>query len=264
MCVCVSHAIMSNSLPPHGLYLPGSSVHGILQARILEWVAITFSRGSSRPRDWTQVSHIAGRLFTIWTNREALKLPFDSSKKNSPNPLSFRRTLSPSEGSRWQLCSIFTAPQTEHIPADNSEYSVSSQLWQGCSDGPPPKPQWPLLLSCPWGFWLPTSHIKVLMWFRLEAECRWFPGKKTEHATDDSATQGHEVKGSISQEVWWSLHLLDPLAKKERWQGTLFPLWPKDGARRLCWTKGIFPPSPNLSHLTVPIAQLSPKNSSWL
>ena len=39
--------------------LPGSSVHGILQARILEWVAIPFSRGSSQPRDQTEVSHIA-------------------------------------------------------------------------------------------------------------------------------------------------------------------------------------------------------------
>ena len=47
---------------------PGSSVHGILQARMLEGVAIPFSRGSSPPRDWTQVSHIAGRFFTIWTN----------------------------------------------------------------------------------------------------------------------------------------------------------------------------------------------------
>ena len=43
---------------------PGSSVHGILQARILEWAAISFSRGSSQPRDWTQVSHITGRFFT--------------------------------------------------------------------------------------------------------------------------------------------------------------------------------------------------------
>ena len=42
---------------------PGSSIHGILQARILEWVAISFSRGSSRPRDRTQVSRIAGRYF---------------------------------------------------------------------------------------------------------------------------------------------------------------------------------------------------------
>src|SRR5574337_493665 len=42
----------------------GSSVHGISQARILEWVAISFSRGSSRPKDQTQVSYIAGKLFT--------------------------------------------------------------------------------------------------------------------------------------------------------------------------------------------------------
>ena len=45
----------------------GSSVHGLLQARILEWAAISFSRGSSQPRDWTQVSCIAGRHFNLWT-----------------------------------------------------------------------------------------------------------------------------------------------------------------------------------------------------
>ena len=50
---------------------PGSSVHGILQARTLEWVAISFSRGSSRPRDWTQVSCITGRLFAFWATWEA-------------------------------------------------------------------------------------------------------------------------------------------------------------------------------------------------
>ena len=47
-----------------------SPVLGILQARILEWVAIPFSRGSSWPRDWTQVSCIAGRFFTTWPTRE--------------------------------------------------------------------------------------------------------------------------------------------------------------------------------------------------
>ena len=52
--------------------LPGSSVHGISQVRILEWVAISFSRESSWPRDRTHVSCIAGRLFTIWATREAL------------------------------------------------------------------------------------------------------------------------------------------------------------------------------------------------
>ena len=45
--------------------LPGSSVHGILQARILEWVAMPSSRGSSQPRDRTQVSHVGGGFFTI-------------------------------------------------------------------------------------------------------------------------------------------------------------------------------------------------------
>ena len=50
---------------------PGSSVHGIFQVRILEWVAISFFRGSSRLRDWTQVFHIAGRFFAVWATREA-------------------------------------------------------------------------------------------------------------------------------------------------------------------------------------------------
>ena len=49
-----------------------SSVHGIILARILEWVAISSSRRSSWPRAWTQVSCIAGRFFTVWATREAL------------------------------------------------------------------------------------------------------------------------------------------------------------------------------------------------
>ena len=50
---------------------PGSSVCGILQARILEWVIIPFSRESFRLRSWTQISHIASIFFTIWANKEA-------------------------------------------------------------------------------------------------------------------------------------------------------------------------------------------------
>ena len=56
---------------PMDYSLPGSSAHGILQVRIPEWVAIPFSRGSSQPRDQTQVSCIAGRVLTIWVTREA-------------------------------------------------------------------------------------------------------------------------------------------------------------------------------------------------
>ena len=50
---------------------PWTVVDGILQARILEWVPYPFSRGSSQPRDWTQVFHIAGGFFTRWATREA-------------------------------------------------------------------------------------------------------------------------------------------------------------------------------------------------
>ena len=64
---------------------PGSSVHGILQARILEWVSMLSSRGSFQPRDGTQVSHIAGWFFTIWATSENSEKPNNcqSSKRMS-------------------------------------------------------------------------------------------------------------------------------------------------------------------------------------
>ena len=63
--------------------LPGSSVHGILQARILEWVAISYFRGSSWPRDQTQISYTAGRFFTIWATSSVL---FSSVAQSCPTP----------------------------------------------------------------------------------------------------------------------------------------------------------------------------------
>ena len=69
----LSRSVVSDSWDPADYSPPGSSVHGILQARILEWVAIPFSRESSRPSDQTQVSYIAGSFFTIWATREACK-----------------------------------------------------------------------------------------------------------------------------------------------------------------------------------------------
>ena len=74
MCVCVLVAQLCSTLcDPMDCNLRGSSVHGILQARTLEWTAIPFSRGSSWPRDQTQASCIAGRLFTVWATRPTLK-----------------------------------------------------------------------------------------------------------------------------------------------------------------------------------------------
>ena len=55
--------------------LPGSSLHGILQARVLEWVAISFSRGSSPPRNRTWVSRIAGRHFNLWATTTSRNHP---------------------------------------------------------------------------------------------------------------------------------------------------------------------------------------------
>ena len=57
---------MSSSLQPHWLYFPWNS-----PGQNVEWVAFPFSRRSSQPRDWTQVSSIAGRFFTSWATREA-------------------------------------------------------------------------------------------------------------------------------------------------------------------------------------------------
>ena len=83
-----SRSVVSNCLWPHELciyyaycevkviqnvrlFSTPYLVHGILQVRILEWVAFPFSRGSSQSRDWTQVSHIAGGFFTSWTTKGA-------------------------------------------------------------------------------------------------------------------------------------------------------------------------------------------------
>ena len=59
---------------PTDYSLPGSTVHGILQARILEWIAIPFSRGSSLSRGWTWVSCVAGGFFNVWAIREYQKI----------------------------------------------------------------------------------------------------------------------------------------------------------------------------------------------
>ena len=64
---------------PMDCSLPSSSVHGIFQAIVLEWIAISFSRESSQPRDQTQVSHIAERHFTIWATGEV-----QSDKEGNP------------------------------------------------------------------------------------------------------------------------------------------------------------------------------------
>ena len=71
LCAVLSHSVMSDCLRPMDCNLPGSSVHGILQAKILGWFDMPSPRGSSQPRDWNQVSLTVGGFFTIWDTREA-------------------------------------------------------------------------------------------------------------------------------------------------------------------------------------------------
>ena len=77
-----SHLVVSDSVSPWTVVCQAPLSTGILQARILEWIAISSSRESFWSRDWIQVSHIAGGFFTIWATREAkLNLHFDLSQK---------------------------------------------------------------------------------------------------------------------------------------------------------------------------------------
>ena len=82
--------------------LPGSSVHGVLQARILEWIAISFSRGSSQPRNRTLVSCISGRFFSNWATREVFFQSGEVLHDPAPESCCFLPALeSSSIGSIW-------------------------------------------------------------------------------------------------------------------------------------------------------------------
>ena len=91
---------------------PWTTVHGILQARILEWVAFPFSKGSSQPKDRTQVSHIAGRFFTSWATREVQEY-----WGGQPIPLQ-RTFLTQESNCRWILyqLSYEESPKCKDIP----------------------------------------------------------------------------------------------------------------------------------------------------
>ena len=72
---------------------PVSSIYGTYQAKILEWVAISFSRRSSRPKDWTQVYRIVGRQFTIWATRGINNSP----NMQAPHAAQYRKNTHPNK-----------------------------------------------------------------------------------------------------------------------------------------------------------------------
>ena len=105
---------------PMDCSLSGSSVHGIFQARVLEWIAISFSRGCSRPRNQTRVSHIAGRRFTVWATREV------------QIPMRLLHNLVPSvENQKWRDLSRTANNLTNKaLWGDNTRYKSQAQTQQ--------------------------------------------------------------------------------------------------------------------------------------
>ena len=121
LCLVLVTQLCPTLYNPMGCSPPGSSVHGIFQARILVWVAIPSSRGSSWPRDRTQVSCIAGRFFTIWATSPVAKSlqscptlfdPIDGSPPGSTVPGTLQaRTL------EWVAISFSKPPA--HYPSNS-------------------------------------------------------------------------------------------------------------------------------------------------
>ena len=114
-----SRSVVSHSLQPMDCSLPGSSVHGIYQARILEWVAISSSRGSSRPKDRTQVScifHIGRQILYRWATREAQCRVVRSHNHTEAIGKSVRLSIHP--------------PMYPRVPTDNYLLDI---YWMSCA-----------------------------------------------------------------------------------------------------------------------------------
>ena len=162
--------------------LPGSSIHGIFQARVLEWVAISFSRGSSQPRDQTQVSHITGGRFTIWVTREALSqqrhlcfprclfssvllyIPQQSVSK-SYKGVPIKYTWTPTS---HPLHCCYPSPSPQHLLLDLRNWALTDfppRLFWALQLGPPVKKEdrevqinSPAALSMGWTYWLNSKN----------------------------------------------------------------------------------------------------------
>ena len=124
---------------PMDCSLPGSSVHGIFQAVVLEWIAISFSRGSSQARDRTQVSHSVDRRLTVWTTREvwyAGSVQFSSVAQSCPTLFDPMNRSTPSlPGVLHHQLPEFT--QT-HVHRVSDTIQPSHPLWSPSPPAPNP------------------------------------------------------------------------------------------------------------------------------
>ena len=224
---------MSDSLWPHEI-LPGSSVHGISQTRILEWVAISFSRGSSQPRDWTWVSHIAGRFFIIWATREApiflcvcvcvcvcVYLLINMCTCVHAQSLSPVRLLGPHQAplsmefSRWECRSGLPFPTTGHLPDPRIKpVSLGSPVLAGFfTTAPPRKPQ---VYKC---VLINTNTHTLLVLFLLNHDPDWY----TEGQLAKELSQSHSHSQLQNCKVQWKMQVQIPSFKSK--VGKLFPFF---------------------------------------
>ena len=156
---------------------PGSSVHGILQARTLEWVTISFSKASSQPRNRSQVFHIADRLFTVWATREAPMGTKDVIKSRS-------RIRAPDN---WDACewNDFHEPRCLHLPTHRRALNaltwdtwfslINSHLWRSaylpvvanfCINWLLPPVPWSSSLGATWDAASPACSPKNSHWIK--------------------------------------------------------------------------------------------------
>ena len=138
---CLETNSPQGSVDPMDYSLPGFSIHGIFQARVLEWVAISFFRGSSRPRDQTWVSLIVGRCYTVWATREVhVKVKAESEKVGLKVNIQKTKFMAsgPIMGNRWGNSGnsgwlFFLAPKSLQMVTAamklKDAYSLEGKLW---------------------------------------------------------------------------------------------------------------------------------------
>ena len=205
MCACVfSHSVVS-LCNPMGCSPPGSCVHGIFQTRILEWVAISSSRGSSQPRDWISVSCIGRQILYHWAPWEAALMERRALKSLSaasglmktpsswhPRPrflcLWWSAQYTRGWGRQWQPLTAFAGGEAESVlrePAGPG-WAPLTQLWNG-----PPSPglihldsdppclcgwAWPHL---PPGWFTPHNpRLQTLTFYTAFSACALFHNKQ--------------------------------------------------------------------------------------
>ena len=133
--------------------LPGSSIHGIFQAILLEWIAFSFSSGSSQPRDWTQVSRIVDRCFMAWATREVLLITIYSVQFSC---LVVTDSLWPHESQHARPPCPSPSPGVHSDSCPSSQWchpaiSSSVGLFSSCSQSLPASESFPMSQLFTWG-----------------------------------------------------------------------------------------------------------------